>query len=285
MSLNPFHRSEWPRPIIHPEEYTGGERLCLSWDLGATSEKEQKTVIKNWCKALPGLNAVRWLDLWTHVTPPIFEAACQLRSLECLQIKWSNIRSLDPIRNLHDLKYLSIGSSTRVESIEPLAAVSMLEILHIENFKLITDFSPLAALTNLQTLTVTGSMWSKQNVGSIEPLAQMNWLKSLAIDTTNVKTIQPLAALTNLEFLGMGGRLPMEEYAQLSSRLPNTQCRWFKPYLDLSDSGIGHCKQCGNNARVILTGKPNKTMCRVCDATKVERHIQAFEAIRDATTS
>ena len=278
---NPFHTSNWPRAIADPADYDGGERLTLGWDLGATdSESDKKRLIKAWCQLLPELGHVRRLVLWSHVTPPLFEAACRMHDLDCLVIKWSSIRDLSPIAGLRQLRFLYIGSSTKVTSIEALASLGNLRQLHMENFKLITDFSPLTRLTRLESLTISGSMWSRQTVASLEPLATMTWLHALAVDTSHVDSLRPLANLTGLAALDVGGRLPMEEYAWLAARLPATECRWFQPWLELAHSGIGLCRKCGRESMVMLTGRGKGTLCRHCDQAKVDRHAAAFAAAR-----
>jgi Leucine-rich repeat (LRR) protein len=276
----PFHVSHWPKPIVDPADYDGGERLSLSWDLGIVSEKEKAKVIKDWCARLPELHNVRWLQIWCHTVQPLFDAACRMPNLECLQIKWSNVKKLDEIRRLQKLRYLFIGSSTKVESVVPLTALSGLRLLEIENFKLVSDFFPLASLTGLESLAVTGSIWSRQTVGSVEPFAQMTWLKSLSLDTSKIDSIRPLANLKHLQSLGMGGRLPMEEYAWLSAQLPNTESRWFSPYFDLAGTGHSPCKTCKNDSMVMLTGRGAKILCKICDIAKVQKHEAAFNAAK-----
>ncbi|WP_266170536.1 leucine-rich repeat domain-containing protein [Dyella subtropica] len=276
MTLSPFHTSRWPRSIVNVADYDGGERLTLSWDLGRVSETEKKQAIRQWCLKLPELQHVRWLSLWTHVTQPLFDAACQIHDLECFNTKGSNVKSLRAIEHLRKLRYLSIGKSTKVESVEPLAALSDLKQLHIENFKSITDFSPLLALTGLESLSVTGSMWTRQKVASLEPFAHMTWLQTLTVDTSSVHSLRPLANLKNLKELGVGGRLPMQEYAWLAAKLPNTECRWFSAYFELASSGIGRCKKCNQNSEVMLTGKGAGCACKHCDKEKVQRHEAAF---------
>lgn len=279
---NPFHYSEWPKRIIHPDEYQGGERLLISYDLGITPMAEQKQAIKAWLKRLPELHQVRRLSIWSHVTQPILEAASQLKELECLQIKWTNVRSIVPLQQLASLRYLYVGSSTKVESIDPLAALSTLEVLELENFKCVNDFSPLLRLPRLQSLALPGSMWARQDVGPLEVFSKMTSLKSLALDTKHVASLRPLGTLVNLATLDIGGRLPMEEYAWLAAKLPTTECQWFHPYLDLKSSGIGRCPKCKEETRVMLTGRGAGTRCRQCDKSKVERHVQAFETAKRA---
>jgi len=281
----PFHVSQWPKSIAHYGDYDGTERLRLSWDLGRLSEKEKKQAIKQWSERLPELHDVRWLSLWSHVAPPVFEAVCQMTGLECLQIKWSNVRDISAIGNLRNMRYLYFGSSTKIESIEPLSALSNLHLLEIENFKLITDFSLLTRLNSLESLAVTGSMWARQDVGALETFSKMTWLKSLALDTWKVETLRPLANLQALQFLDLGNRLPMAEYAWLSAMLPNTQCRWFKPYLDLAGIGFSRCTQCKQDSKVMLTGKGAKLLCRFCDSKHVERHEAAFNEAKLRATA
>ena len=274
----------WPKSIIYPDDYDGGETLALSWDLGAVPDNEKKKVIQIWSAKLPELTNVRRLNLWTHVTQPLFDAACSMPALERLQIKWSNLKSLQGIEQLQSLRCLNIGSSTKITSLDPLRKLSELKVLDIENFKLISDFSPLLDLTALESLSVTGSMWSRQNLGSIEPFAKMAWLKSLCIDTSHVASIEPLASLKGLHTLGIGGRLPMEEYAWLSAKLPNTQCNWFFPYIDFSALGTGPCEKCKLGSKLMLTGKGARILCSVCDKAKVEKYEASFEAVRAAAS-
>jgi hypothetical protein len=123
-------------------------------------------------------------------------------------------------------------------------------------------------------------MWSRQAIASLQPFASMTWLTSLVVDTSSVSSLRPLGQLKGLKHLGIGGRLPFEEYAWLSARLPETQCRWFAPYLELADRGFGACKSCGKHAMVMLTGKGKPVVCRHCDAAKVARHVELFDGAR-----
>lgn len=282
MNDNPFHSRHWPRSIVAPQDYDGSDVLSLDWDLGDLTESEKKKLIKAWIARLPELQHLKRLRLWCRVSQPLFEAACSLKQLQVLQIKWSGIQRLDAIASLPQLTALSLGSSTQVESVEPLSQLSELRVLEIENLKRISDFAPLAKLRKLQSLAVTGSMWSRQTIGSLEPFATMTWLSELYIDTAQVDSLRPLASLTGLRELGLGGRLPYQEYAWLSARLPDTTCRWFAPYYALKDSGIGYCKGCGGDSMVMLTGKGKPSLCLACDKPQVEKHVALFRAAQQA---
>lgn len=276
----PFHSRQWPAAIAKPEAYNGGNALCLSWDLGSVAESEKKKRIQQWVAMLPTLSHVKRLQLWSHVTQPLFDAACAIRGLEVLQIKWSNIQHLDAIAGLANLRALSVGSSTRIKSIEPLSSLTSLELLEIENFKLIDDFSPLTRLTGLESLAVTGSMWSRQDVGSLEPFAAMTWLRSLAVDTSKITSLKPLARLQGLRHLSIGGRLAYQEYACLSAQLPHTECRWFTPFYALQGRGYSVCKICKQDSMVMVTGRGKPTLCCHCDADKLGQHVRLFNEAR-----
>jgi Leucine-rich repeat (LRR) protein len=266
----------WPRSIIHPAEYAGGEIVSISWDLGKVPDKEVRAVCQAWCEALPTMPQVRALQLWTRVPQAVFDAACAMPNLEYLSVKWSSLTTLDAIGALRGLRWFVLGSSTRLASLEPLRALPKLHTLELENVKLIHDFTPLQALTSLRRLAVTGSMWTRQKLGSLEPFARMTWLEALALDTAAVESIRPLARLTGLKELVLGGRLPVEEYAWLAARLPGTQCRWFAPCYELSAMNAGRCQRCHNDTLVLLTGGSARALCRVCDAARVARHEAVF---------
>lgn len=280
MTPNPFRVPAGTRSIRHPHEYDGGEVLRLSWDLGAVTAAEKKKALAAWTELLPTLTQVRQLHLWSHVPQPLFDAACGMRGLQLLRIKWSGIRSLERIAGLVALEALSIGSSTKVQSIEPLTSLPSLRVLELENFKLVSDFSPLARLRNLRSLCITGSMWSRQAIDSLEPFATMTWLEALYVDTFRVTSLRPLARLRNLEELGLGGRLRYDEYAWLAAKLPGTRCQWFAPYLDLSGKGYAHCKQCKGASMVMVTGRGKPTLCTRCDAAQLAKHVAMFEMAR-----
>lgn len=281
LSWRPFHTSQWPRSVKTPDEYDGGDKLSASWDLGALPEKEKKAAMKQWAERLPEFQNVKWLDLWALTTQSIFDGACRIHGLECFRVKWSSIVKLDAISELTSLRYLHIGSSTKVESIAPLANLPNLRLLEIENFKKIEDYSPLLKLKSLESLVVSGSMWTRQNVGSLEPFSKMTWLKSLAIDTAFVESLKPLATLRQLKQLDMGGKLPLKEYAWLAAKLPDTECRWFAPFLDVGTAGFSPCKRCkAKGTQVLMTGKGGKVLCRECDAAKVNKQVVEFESMK-----
>lgn len=222
--------------------------------------------------------------LWFHskVSQRLFDAACEMRGLEGLYVKWSSIDSIENLPKLRQLKYLYIGSSPGIVSIAPLTHMLNLRWLELENLKKISDFSPLTALTSLTGLAITGSMWSKQKIETLKPISTLRSLTWLAVDKASDESLKPLANLTALEWLGLPNRYPMEEFAHLSTNLPQTECAKFRPYAALA--GV-QCKKCMSETMLMLTGKGKPFLCANCDLEKLERHVAEFNRCVAAAAS
>jgi hypothetical protein len=277
---DPFNSRHWPKSIGRLDEYDGSDALCLGlWPGRFENETDRKANTKAWIATLPTLRHIKRLILWTHVNQPLFDAACALPRLKVLIVQWSNVENLDPITNLRGLRALSLGSSPRVKSIDPLTKLQTLRVLELENFKSVLDFSPLTKLKSLEQLSVHGGTWGKQAISGLEPFGAMTWLTSLSVCTSSVSSIRPLSQLKGLRTLGIGGRLPFEEYAWLSAKLPDTKCDWFVPYLEY---GLGNCKSCQKRELVMLTGRRQPILCKQCQPEKIAKHVSLFSAVRES---
>ena len=107
-----------PEPITYPSEYQGQKNLNIACtQILEITPVEQNKLVKAWTEFLPGCKDIEMLWFATHTTQPLFDSACKLINLVGLNIKWSNIKTLDKIDNLKSLKYLRIGSSAQIESV------------------------------------------------------------------------------------------------------------------------------------------------------------------------
>jgi hypothetical protein len=213
-----------PDSITYPNEYTGQTKVNIACtqllDLSAT---EQKKLIKEWIDFLPICQNIELLWFTTQSTQQLFDSVCKLKNLVGLNIKWSNIKTLDNISTLTKLKYLNIGSSAKIESITPLACMTQLEVLRIENFKKITDFSPLSALTNLQFFSIEGGMYTKQKVDTFEPFSKLTnliYFSAVMISCVD-KRIDPLFKLKKLKTINWAFALTAKDMERLKQELPN----------------------------------------------------------------
>jgi hypothetical protein len=213
-----------PESITYPKEYSGQTKVNIACtqllELSATA---QKKLIEEWIDFLPTCQNIEMLWFTTQTTQRLFDSVCKLKNLVGLNIKWSNIKTLDNISTLTNLKYLNIGSSSQIESIIPLAGMTQLEVLRIENFKKITDFSPLSTLTNLQFFSIEGGMYSKQKVDTFEPFSKLTnlvYFSAVMISCIN-KQIDPILKLKKLITINWAFNLTAKDMERMKQELPN----------------------------------------------------------------
>jgi hypothetical protein len=184
---------------------------------------QQKNLIKEWANFLPSCKNIELLWFTTTTPQTIFDSACLLNNLVGLNVKNSNIKSLDNLSKLKNLKYLRIGDSSKIESIEPLQNLTNLEVLVIENFKNISDLSLLKVLTNLKFLTIEGGIYKKQTVDSFQFLADLKNLVYLSTTmiSSKDKSVDTLFKLEHLKTLNWAFDLTKSEMEKLKQMLPN----------------------------------------------------------------
>ena len=213
-----------PESISQPNQYSGEAKVNIACtqrnDLTAI---EQKKLVKEWCDFLPKTKKINFLWFTTTTPQILFDCICSLDQLVGLNIKNSNISTIDNIKNLTNLKYLRIGSSPGIESIEPLKNLTNLEVLVLEGLKKISDFSLLGELANLKFLSIEGGMYTMQKVDSLNFVSQLKSLiffSTTMISTPN-KSIEPILKLKNLVTLNWPFDLTNTDMKRLKMELPN----------------------------------------------------------------
>lgn len=270
-----------PGPIREIADYDGSERLslaCTQTDLGAAA---QKRLVKAWCDYLPTLAGVKFLWFRSRVTQELFDAACAMPNLEGLYIKWGGITSSLAIRALKHIRYLHIGSSPSLQPLEVLSELTHLRWLELENIRAASDLSFLEPLVELRGLSVTGDSNSLKalSIATLTPLQSLKNLEWLQLGTVTVEdeSLAPIARLPHLKQLLLSNRFLMEEVASLAGRLPHVSCDLFTPVGDPVE--WTQCKKCKRSTMVMLTGKGAPWSCTTCDATRIQRHEDAFRSI------
>jgi hypothetical protein len=267
--------------IRHPDELTRSVRLCISCTQTELPAAQQRKLVNHWCEVLPTLDRVRSLRFDSNVTQNLFDAACQMKNLEALWIKWSGIKSLAELRNCQALRRLYIGSSAQIQSIEPLGKMTGLLTLGLQNLKRITDLSPLSSLTELEELSIDGGIWGHQVVDSLAPLAELTSLKWLHLGGVRSldDSLRPLAALRKLKLVFANlGNFPLEELAWLAVTFSKIY-HGVEPFHDYTgeNASVLPCKKCGKRSIVLLFGKGrSRNICKTCDAKKLAEHVAFF---------
>ena len=206
------------------EDYKPSEKLNLYITQTNLKPSHQKKNYEDWCERLPELNEVKFLWLPSKVNQKIFDAVCQMPSLEGLWIKWSGIKNIDNLIQLKNLKHLHLGSSSQVENIEVLGRLYNLETLETEQLNKISDFSVISNLTQLQGLGLDGSIWTAQKIDSLEPIRELKKLKFLTTTNSRIKdkSFDPLLSLNELVRFNCSWNYPESEFEKLKS-LSNLQ--------------------------------------------------------------
>ncbi|MBU1235616.1 MAG: hypothetical protein KJ634_01030 [Gammaproteobacteria bacterium] len=271
-----------PQTVQSPDEYDGSDRLCVACTQTDLSASAQKKLVERWCRELPQMTEVRYLWFQSKTTQAMFEAACRNPSLEGLYVKWGSISSIDSLPQLKSLKYLHL-SSAGIESLEPLSCMPQLVWLELCKARGLRDLTPLSQLQNLEGLMLTGDTNSLGicKTQTLRPLASLKRLKWLVLRAFVAEdgSLDPLGTLSDLQQLIVSNRFPVEEFARLSARLPDTECDAFIPHSEpLVHMGF-KCKKCRIEHLVLLTGKASKSyLCPVCDAKRLAAHVAKFEA-------
>ena len=267
-----------PKVIQYPREYGGTERLNLACTQTDLSSSKQKKLVQEWCEVLPTLENLRFLWFSSRVSQPLFEAACEIKNLVGLYIKWSGIKSIGSITKLKNLQFLHIGSSPSIAPLDPLTRLPGLEWLELENIRATSNLSFLSTMTNLRGLLIGGDSNSikylrPDSLAPLENLQKVYWL-SLPTLVPKDGLLTPLAKMRSLKHLILSNKYKMEEVARLAGARPDIDCTLFNPVSEVL--GYFTCKKCGKNQMILPTGKGMPLLCTICDAERINKHINAF---------
>lgn len=239
-------------------------------------------------RLISGAKHLEKLSAYTHlkalwcfdINESQLDSICACSTLESLYIENIKTENFDCLKNLSNLRILSIETCSKAASLEAFAELQSLSGLAITHFKNVHDLGPLAKLGSLRALAVAGSMWTRMHVHSFKPLEKLKNLEFLHL--TNIKAedeiLRPFAALQGLRQLDIANFYPMSEFAWLSQRLRTTECTWFKPYIEMKHV---ECNKCRKTTMVMLTGKRKPTVCKLCNKQVLEKHIREWNGFTE----
>lgn len=268
-----------PRSIMRPSEWAGGEILSVACTQTSLAARDQKKLVDQWCEALAGMTSVRTLLFTTKVPQDLFDAACAMKSLKALQLKWNSIKDLSRLAEATSLRCLNLGQSSSVESLEPVAGCAGLEWFQIESPTKAFSLTPLAGMSQLIGLGFLGQEGKKLTVPSLDALSGLASLRWLHLGSVHVAddSLRPLAKLRHLEWLGLGNHFETEEFAWLSTQLADTICDWLKPYARFNRS-LFPCRRCATHYRVMTSGRGSQLLCPCCDRLKLAKQVLRFNS-------
>lgn len=179
-----------------------------------------------------------------------------------------------PLASVRGLRHLAIRWNTKVSDLSPVGRISSLETLILEDTPKVMDLAPLAGLHALTAMEFSGGIWNKNHAISLEPLSRLPALEELHLLNLVLGTggLRPLALCSKLKTLLVSNQFETEDYAFLSVRLPNTECRMFAPYVRLDEPIEGK--------DVMVVGKRKPFLSSTLDAKRLARYVRKFEQRR-----
>lgn len=273
-----------PKGTHDPDDYAGGERLCVNFTHMNLGAAERRRLARRWYDRFPTLDRVRIAWIGGSVSQETFEAVCRLPAVEGLHIGWSAITSLAPIRQLRTLTHFHLGSGPSAQELEALADLPALVDLEISNVRAAGDLRFLAGMHGLKALALCGDSNSIKplKIATLAPLSGLASLERLSLTTVQLEdgSLESLARLPRLRHLDLSNQFPMEEVARLAGRRPDIACdRFVASHGPVSWMA---CKACHRKSMHQLTGKRKPWLCGHCDAARLARHIAEFDAIKES---
>lgn len=115
-----------------------------------------------------------------------------------LNVSWSSVTDLTPVRKLGKLQALGLAE-TQVVDLGPVSSLVQLEGLNIRDCA-VADLSPLSRCAMLKRLSAEGSL-----VNDLSPLAKLIHLEELDLSSAPVSDLSPLRSLHKLRELDVAG--------------------------------------------------------------------------------
>jgi hypothetical protein len=189
-------------------------------------------------------------------------------------------QSLSPISNFKNLVNIEIATypDSSLDIIGRLPGIRSLKIIHLPG---ISDISPLSQLKSLESLELaTLPSWSKlQHISTLQPLQGLANLRSLALRGIFVDdgSLQPLHSCPVLHEFHGGNFFSIQERLSLKAAQPEIEGTFFEPIVELPYTP---CSRCGS-LKVILSGVIKYAIqCPKCHQNRVQRHLEAWQALQ-----
>lgn len=173
--------------------------------LNDSSQFEQKEAIFN---ALNKILEIRDLNLTRNTDITNLKPINRLRNLRTLNVSYTQIQDIYPVRNLTKLHKLDC-SFTSINSLEPLIYSMELTTLDLSNSS-VHSIKPLANLTNLKILDI-----SNTTIDNLESSIDMLALEDLKMRNTLIKDLTPLSRLSKLNYLDISDNEQIESLIAL----------------------------------------------------------------------
>lgn len=185
------------------------------------------------------------------------------------------ICDLSALSVLTKLRCISFRWNNKATKLWDMSNNRELRGIYLSDFSKVKDFDELITAKALRELFITGGMWKKFEINSLKSIGKLENLEYLGLVFLNVidNDISPLFKLQNLKKIRLDeSDFPVEYYAMLAAKLPNTDCDCFKGFIENSNNSDGK--------DIWIVGKRKPKLSKTKDALKIKKLIQEFEILK-----
>ncbi|MBO6515005.1 MAG: hypothetical protein JJ975_00460 [Bacteroidia bacterium] len=257
--------------------YTDYERPSIVEDLDKEDRKTSHLAIYKDTKNLHVLSEFDPEYLWLiNLNEPVFHSIIEKVNPRFLHVYGCKVTDYSPLEHFNLLEICIVIWNTKARQLWQVEANTALRELHIENLAKLHDFTQLRDAHSLRYLGIEGGMWEKQTVTSLDMLNGLSNLERLRLVHLKIVNggLQPLADLTQLQSLGLSNAHKTEDVAWLSTRLSNTICNLFAPYVEVEFIADGELEY-----DVMITGSRKPFLHSTKDKEKIAKYVEKYEAL------
>lgn len=217
-----------------------------------------------------------------HLKPDQAERLAEIGfpNLQALNLRMLRAPDLQVLRWFPLVRQLEVWQSNKVTSLAGLEHLPRLHWLFLSELGALATLEPVRHCPELESFGLTGGIYKWQMLaGSYEPVAALRRLRHLLLGGVRGPTdISPLLDFPDLKYLSLPPALfPIDEVARLAARYP---CYAAARYwlLEFKDDTQG-CSRCGTKRVFLFLQRKRRTWCPTCDAVRLQRILDEFEAL------
>jgi hypothetical protein len=187
--------------------------------------------------------------------------------------KCPSINDLSRLSELKNIKYISFFWNNMATELWDMSGNDSLKGIYINDFKKLHNISILGTAHSLEEFHLNGGMYKNAEIEDLKPLSNLINLNCLSLMDVNVKDddLTPLFSLKKLKILRLTEcTYPVEVYAKLAAKLPETSCECFKGYVNQTFDEEKDIQIVGKR-KPALNSKKNKD--------RLEKYISNFDEL------
>ncbi|MBC7000838.1 hypothetical protein [Cytophaga sp. FL35] len=190
--------------------------------IGFQNEANKTKELKIWNSMLEQLDNVEYIWTYHKLNQTTFESIGRMKNLKGINIKWSSIKDLECLKDKTEIEHLNLGLSTGLRSIQPICELPNLITIESENLKKVNDWKYLGNLKQLQGLGISGGMYERLKLKSIDFIRELVNLKYLYLRSTKIldNSLEAIVGLKELQNLRLTNDWSEESIVQLRNTLP-----------------------------------------------------------------